>query len=133
MPTSIKVEGYKEFQRDLKAAMGKLPKALGEAHKNIGRFVIERLEPAPNPRAIGSGKGAMPRPSATKREVVILVGGSHRTHGHKQQWGKVQVDPFHQPSGARPYIKQTAEDHEGEILELLWDELEKVVRPAFHE
>jgi hypothetical protein len=130
--SAIQVDGYREFQRDLKAAEGRLPKALGEAHKNIGRFVISHLDPSPNPAAVGAGAGAAVRASATKREVIMRVGGKHRAeHSPKQQWGKKQVDPFHQPRSARPFIQKTATDREKEVLDLFENELMKALGPAF--
>jgi hypothetical protein len=95
------------------------------------RFVIDHLEPKPSPAAVGEGAGASIRPSATKREVILRVGGSHRLHSPMQQWGKKQVNPFHQPRNSRPFIQRTAEDREDELKEMLRDELTKALAPAF--
>ena len=128
----IEVEGYKEFQRDLKQAMGKLPKSLGEAHRNVGKFVIDNLEPRPDTAAVGAGAGAKVRASATKREVLLRAGYGGRTHTPMQQWGKRDVTPFRSGTPPRPYILKTALDREQEVRELLLDELEKALKPAFH-
>ena len=129
----IQIEGYREFQRDLKKAMGQQPKAIGKAHKEVGKLIIERLKPAPTPEAVGEGAGSKVRPSATVRELVLRAGGKHRTHGRRQQWGKRQVKPFQQRSKSRPFIVQTALDHEEEIKQELLDELVKALDSAFAE
>src|SRR5690606_36444435 len=67
----IEVEGLKEFNRAVRAAKDKqLDKRIGQANKKIGQLVIDRLSPSPDPRAIGAGRGATVRPSASKREVL---------------------------------------------------------------
>jgi hypothetical protein len=128
----IEIEGYKEFQRDLKRATGKMPKALGEAHKKTGALIISKLSPAPMPESVGEGFGAAVRPSATKRDLVILAGHGGRVRSPLDQWGKKVVQPF-KGAPPRPYIVQTALDHEGEIREYLMNELMDVLAGAFYE
>lgn len=127
----IQIEGYREFQRDLKQARGKVPAAIGKAHKETGKMIISRLKPAPTPAAVGKGAGSAVRPSATKRDLVLRAGGKHREKGRIDQWGKRQVDPWRAPTNARPYIVKTALDNEAEIREELLEQLTKAFYPAF--
>ncbi len=121
----IEIEGLKEMQADLRKAQGKLPAALGQAHKNVGNFVISKLPPA-DPNAVGAGTGAMPRPSATKRDVVIRVGTGAR-EAAKNQWGKTPVQPF---VGGRPYIIGTVEANQNAIIWEFKKQLLEAVGPA---
>lgn len=122
----IEVEGLNELQVAVKRQCGQLPKALGEAHKNVGRFVIGKL-PEGDPHAVGAGSGAAVRPSATKRDVLLRVGHGGRK-AHKEQWGSVPVQPF-QP--IRPYIVGAIQDYEAEIEQTFLDEVTKALGPAF--
>ena len=129
----IDIEGYREFQMALKRQMGKLPAALGEAHKEVGKFIIDNLSPRPDALAVGEGAGSAVRPSATKRDLILRVGGKHRAERSPlPPWGKRPVQPY---KGApdRPYIVGTALDHEEEIREKLEEELIKALAPAFAE
>jgi hypothetical protein len=124
----IELDGLKDFQRDLKRETGKLPKALGEAHKNIGRFIIGKI-PTGDPNAVGEGFGSSVRPSATKREVRLMVGhGGRRRHSY--QWGRTVVQPF---KSGRPYIIGTIEDNEKAIIEEFKRQMKLTVGKAFHE
>jgi hypothetical protein len=134
----IQVEGLAEFQRDLKAASGgKLPAALGEAHKEIGRFIIAKI-PQGDPSAVGSGYTATVRPSATKRDVILRVGGAFRnTVASKRriptryvQWGKFPVQPF--ARGARPYILGVVEENEQAIIDEYKKRVMHALAPAFN-
>jgi hypothetical protein len=123
----IEVEGLKELQRDIKQREGKLPAALGQAHKRVGAFVIGKL-PEGNPNAVGAGSGADIRPSATKRDVIIRAGHAGR-EGKKDQWGKIPVQPF---ESGRPYIVGAIEENEDAISEMFLDELMDALSPAFY-
>jgi hypothetical protein len=123
----IQVEGLAELQAAIRAAEGKLPKALGDAHKEIGRFIIGKL-PDGNPHAVGAGSGATVRPSATKRDVILRVGGSHRGV-RRMQWGKKEVQPF---EAGRPYIIGTVEDNQAAIEDKFLDEYLQALGPAFY-
>lgn len=123
----IQVEGYREFVRDLRRTTGELPKALGIAHKNVGKFIIERLDPPPEPAAVGAGSGATVRPSATKREVLLRVGYAGRESA-LSQWGKKPVQPF---VSGRPHILGTIQANEDAIRQELLDQLMKILAPAF--
>lgn len=129
----IEVEGLKELQAAIKRQQGKLPAALGQAHKDVGAFVISRLPPG-DPHAVGAGTGASVRPSASKREVLLRAGHSGRPPdrgsrgGVLAQWGKREVQPF---VPGRPYIVQTVQRHQAEIEQKFLDEMVKVLGPAF--
>jgi hypothetical protein len=123
----IKVEGLKELQSAIKRQQGKLPKSIGDAHKEVGRFIIGKLPPG-DPHAVGAGSGATVRPSATKRDVILRVGGAHRD-ARKDQWGKKEVQPF---IGGRPFIIGTALDNQKAIEEKFLEETMKALSPAFN-
>jgi hypothetical protein len=123
----IEIEGLKELQTAIKKQQGKLPASLGEAHRNVGSFIIGKL-PAGNPNAVGSGSGATVRPSATKRDVVLRVGHGGR-EASKNQWGKTEVQPF---ASGRPYIIGTIKDNQDAIEQMFLDELTKALEPAFY-
>lgn len=117
---AIEVEGYRELQRAFrKAADTEIPKRIGQAHKRIGDLVISRL-PAGSPEAVGRGAGSTVRSSASKREVLLRVGGRHRAHAdpsimRRRQWGKTVVRPF-QSAPQRPHIMGTVRRHRDEII-----------------
>ena len=133
-PKSIEVVGLKEFQRAVRRSTDTdLPKRLGQANKEIGRLVIDRLQPRPDPAAIGKGAGSTVRPSASKREVLLRVGGKHRAdHSPQAQWGKRPVRPFGK-APKRPYIRQTAEKHRKEIGRAWIKAVAEAMKPVFHE
>lgn len=113
----IKIEGLKEFQRAArKGTDSELPKRLGRAHKHIGELVISKLSPAPTPAAVGVGGGSSVRPSASKRDVLLRVGGGHRAgHSPEMQWGRKPGRRPGTPAPKRPYIKGTVDAHRGQI------------------
>lgn len=124
-PFHIEVEGYKEFQRAVARADKELAKRIGQVHKDIGAFVISKLQP----KSVGEGAGATVRPSATRREVLLRVGGAWRDE-HQQQWGKRQEWPGgHAPD--RPDIVGTAIRHQAEIEQRLLDAIDKALKPPF--
>lgn len=145
----IQIEGYREFQRAVGKAVDKdLPKRMGQVHKDVGRFIISNLEPAPDPRAVGEGYGAMPRASATRRDLLIIVGGAHRADNEPPYisnsrpgarpwayvtWGKRQIGKPGTFRPPRPHIIGTAIKHEGEIRQRLLDGVTKALAPAFHD
>lgn len=113
----IELVGLKQFQRAArKSTDTELPKRLGEAHRHIGQMVIDRLSPRPDPAAVGQGRGAAVRPSATKREVLLRAGGAHRAgRPHAMRWGKERgPNPFTRRP-ARPHIKGTVDKHRKQI------------------
>ena len=132
----IRIEGLKEVQAALRNAENKLPKALGEAHKEIGQFIIGKV-PQGSANAVGTGTGSTLRASATKRDVVLRVGGANRaaiaSERHiatrRTQWGKSEVQPF---QSGRPYIIGTMEDNRDEILEVFKQKYLKLFDPAFY-
>lgn len=122
------------WQRDLRRAgdVG-LPKRLGQANKSIGQLVINRLSPSPNASAVGEGRGAAVRPSASSREVLLRVGGAHRAgYSPEMQWGKRAGPLAFRRRPPRPYIQQTARRHKNEILKEYAKATEKAMNGAFH-
>jgi hypothetical protein len=131
---AIEVEGLKEFQRAVRfAADTGLTKELGQANKKIGQLVVDRLSPRPDPAAVGTGAGATVRPSATRREVLLRVGGKHREGRTPiMQWGR---RPGPSPFGRRPkrpYIRWTVERHRQEIEREWLKAVAKAMKPAFY-
>lgn len=128
-------DDLKQFHRAVrKSADQGLPKRLGQANKSIGRrFIDEWLYPKPDPRAVGEGAGAAVRPSASKRDVVLRVGGKHRAaHSPQQPWGKRVIGMV---AGAppRPYIRESIDRHEEEIRDLWLEAVADALDPAFAE
>lgn len=115
----VNTEDLKRFQRAVRQSTDtELPKRLGQANKSVGQLVIDRLVPRPDPAAVGQGAGASVRASASKREVLLRVGGKHREGRSPQmQWGKRPgPNPFSRRP-ERPYIRETVERHRSEIEE----------------
>lgn len=131
----VEVEGLKEFQRLVRQAKDKdLDKRLGQANKRIGQLVIDRLSPSPDPLAVGAGRGANVRPSASKREVLLRVGGGHRAagvHTNKQPWGAKRVARPGTSTPRRPFIQRTAEVNFDEISDMWLDATMDAFNPAF--
>lgn len=132
----IRIEGHREFNRAVSRAVDRdLPKRIGQVHKEVGRLVISKL-PAGDPAAVGRGAGAAVRPSATRREVILRVGGAHRARRASEYerpmrawwWGRGVVNP---PSAGRPNIIGTAVRHQDEITRMLFDGIERALRPPF--
>ena len=140
----IEVEGLKEFQRAARrAADQELGKRLGQANKQIGQLVIDRLVPRPDPAAVGTGAGAAVRPSASKREVLLRVGGKHRERASLPHpttsraryalaaWGRRSGGWFvRRPK--RPYIRETVERNRPEIEQAWLKAVSTAMKPAFH-
>lgn len=137
MAAYIEVEGLKEFNRAVRAAKDKeLNKRIGQANKKIGQLVISRLSPSPDPRAVGAGRGATVRPSASKREVLLRVGGGHRAAGaftNMQPWGAKRVARPGTNTPPRPFIQGTADQNFDEIGDAWMDAIMDAFRPAFAE
>lgn len=127
-PFRIEVEGYKEFISAARKAQGNLPKKLGELHKDIGAFIISKMHPP----AVGSGAGAKVRPSASKRDVLIRVGGGWRNNNPRVlQWGKTQEFDDDGSAPERPDILGTAERYQRQIEDMLMRGIEKNFKPPF--
>lgn len=137
MPEAIEVEGLKEFQSAVKAALrGPLPREFGEAHRQIGELVISKLTPKPDPAAVGAGRGADVRASASKRDVILRVGGGHRAsgeHTNKQPWGARRVVRPGTVVGPRPYIRKTIDKHSREIGDAYLKAISRAMDGAFAE
>lgn len=129
---TIQVDGLRELQRALRRSVDSdLPKRLGQANKRIGELIISRLKP--NPLAVGVGKGATVRPSASKREVLLRVGGTHRPKPPMSVWGAKRVGALGVPVPRRPFIKGTAENHIDELADAYLSELMQAMDPSFAE
>lgn len=134
MPGEIRIEGLKKFQAAARRSTADLPKRLGQAHKEIGQLVISRLSPSPDPAAVGTGAGATVRPSASKREVLLRVGGAHRAkHSPQMQWGKRPGRSPGQSAPERPYIRETIDKHRGEIEQAYLEAISAAMNNAFAE
>lgn len=131
----IEVEGLKEFQRAVRQAKDKdLNRNLGQANKQVGELVIRRLSPKSDPKAVGVGRGASARSSASKREVLLRVGGAHRSsgvHTRKQPWGAKRVVRPGIPTPDRPYIQKTADDNFDDIGNAWMKATMDALSPAF--
>ena len=131
MAQSIRVEGLQELQRALRAAGDtEVPKRLGQANKQIGELVISKLEPRPDPAAVGVGSGSAVRASAAKREVLLRVGGAHRPKPPLSVWGKKTTAPVGQRRPLRPNILGTVERHHTEIEDAYLEAVTKALRTA---
>lgn len=140
---AIEIEGLRELNKAIRRSTDtELPKRIGQANKSIGQLVISKLEPASNPAAVGRGAGAAVRPSASKREVLLRVGGAHRAHESVPQpsrsknryalpqWGKQIVNPW-QRAPDRPHILGTVEKHRKEIEKAYLDATQDAMSGAF--
>lgn len=109
-----------------------LPRRLGQANRSVGeKFIYQWLRPKPEPAAVGQGAGAAVRPSSSKRDVVLRVGGAHRAgHTPYKQWGRRAVNPF-EPAPPRPYIRESANDHLDEIQEAWLEAITEAMSPPF--
>ncbi len=129
----IEVDGLKQLQQATRrAADTDLPKRMGQAHKQVGEFIKALVDRESDPAAVGLGKGAELRPSASKREVMLRLGGSHRAgHTPEKQWGKTVVRAF-QKAPDRPFVKGTVERHRKEIGDFFLKAVSEAMDPAFH-
>ena len=123
----IYIEGVRELNRLLRHVGGReLQKELGQVHKRIGQMVIRQLGGAST--GVGQGRGERIRPSAATREVLLNVGGSHRTsEPRRSQWGRVQKWPGGQAPD-RPYIIEAARDIQNDIETAYLHGVERIIR-----
>lgn len=120
----MEIEGLREVRSALRQVGGKeLEAELGQVHKSVGELVI-RAVGGPD-TGVGTGAGARIRPSASKREVLLRVGGGHRSK-KVQQWGKRPV----RPHPARPFILGAAESIQGRIEDEYLGGIDRVIRKA---
>lgn len=135
----VQFKGNRQFQRQVSRAVDRdLPKRIGQVNKDVGTFVRDRLQPPPTPAAVGASYGATVRPSATRREVILRVGGGHRADvrwpgqrlsGSRTWWGRSRGNT--NVSGQRPNIIGTAEQHEDTIVRMLAEGYERALKPPF--
>ena len=125
---------WRRFQSGIRNGVDReLPKRLGQANKSIGQLVISRLSPRPDPAAVGAGAGAAVRPSASRREVLLRVGGKHRSgRTPVMQWGRRPgvANPFRRRP-KRPYIRETVERNRPEIEQAWLDAVGQALRGPF--
>lgn len=121
----LHIEGVRELNRLLRQVGGReLQKELGQVHKRIGRMVIDRL--GGSRTGVGRGAGQSIRPSAATREVLLRVGGSHRSE-RPEQWGREQVWPGGLPP-VRPHLIEAAREIEDEISDEYLTGVEAIFR-----
>ena len=125
----VHIEGVRELSRLLRKMGDKdLPKQLGQVHKSIGEMVIARAGGART--GVGSGRGETIRPSASTREVLLRVGGSHRAQSpRRRQWGVTQRWPGGQ-APQRPHLIEKARQIEPQIEAEYLDGVETIIRRA---
>lgn len=128
-------QDWQRFQRAVRQSTDKdLPKRIGQANKKVGqKFVDDWLHPKPDPIAVGEGKGSTVRPSASKREVLLRVGGAHRAgHTPEAPWGQQIVGNL-RGAPKRPYIRESVDRHETEIRDAWLHAISDAMDPAFHD
>lgn len=102
----VRIEGVRELTREIAKLNPELRKELGQRNKGIGQEIIDRAVPKPTP--VGTGRGAMPRPSASANVLRIVAGGAHRArHAPEQPWGA----RFTPRDEERPFLVRSAEIH----------------------
>lgn len=141
----IEIDGLREFNQAVRRSVDRdLGKRVGQANKKVGQYVIDHLSPSPNASAVGAGRGAAVRPSASKREVLLRVGGSHRaaapanpSSGVKfpavRQWGVKFTGRVGTPRPPRPHIQGTVEDNLKSIIDFYGEAMADALDPAFAE
>ena len=141
--TQIKIDGIKELRRAVRNAVDKdLPKRMSQANKKIGEQIIGKwLTPPPRPETVGTGRAAKIRPSATRFDVVLRVGGVHRTRMNTpvptKSKNRFALAPWGKPKqifmqGPRPHILGSALDHREEIIDMYFEGIKLAVDPAFY-
>lgn len=130
---AIEVEGLRELNKAIRRSVDTdLPKRMGAANKSIGALVVSKLQPRPDPAAIGSGAGATVRPAASKREVLLRVGGTHRAgHTPYMRWGKRLGRAIRTQAPPRPYIRGTVDANRKEIDNAYLDAIGRAMSGAF--
>lgn len=121
MVERLRVEGIPQLQRVLKAIGKEAHDELGQLHKEIGRKWIGWLGGPDS--GVGAGAGSRYRASATKRDVLLRVGGSHRSK-RVEQWGKRRKPE----RGRRPLVIGAAEGRHDEITDMYLDGIERIIR-----
>ena len=121
MVARVVVDNLPQVRAQLRAFGADAYKELGEVHKEVGRLWIGWLGGPDS--GVGAGAGARFRPSANRREVLLRVGGTHRSR-NVEQWGK-----RHKPErGRRPFILGAAEKREREIVWTYQRMIERLIR-----
>lgn len=105
----IKIEGVRQLTAAISRVEPELGKELGQRNKALGARIIAAAQPYP--LRVGSGAGALPRPSANKNILRLLAGGSWRTHVPGQLWGSRWAPRENE----RPYLWQAGVNKMPEI------------------
>ena len=123
--TRLVIEGVPELRKMLREVGGReLEKELGQVHKRIGEMVISAA--GGRNTGVGEGAGASIRPSASVREVLLRVGGSHRDM-KARQWGRRQIWPGGQ-APSRPYLIGAAVKQRSQILDQYDRSIRDIIR-----
>jgi len=130
---AIEVDGLKELNKTIRRSVDRdLPKRMGLANKAIGVLVISRLSPRPDPAAVGVGAGSTIRPSASRREVLLRIGGAHRAgRAPQMQWGKRLGRPVRSSAPPRPHIRGTVDKNRREIEKAYLEAIDRAMSGAF--
>lgn len=99
----VRILGVRELTRRIAAVEPRLIAEMQATGRALGERIIARA--APKPTAVGAGRGAVPRPSASRNVLRIMAGGAHRAGAVPvRQWG-LQVVPRQTP---RPFLARAA-------------------------
>lgn len=102
-PWEVRIDGVRELTRRIAAVEPGLIAHMQATNRALGERIIARA--VPKPTAVGAGRGAVPRPSASRNVLRIMAGGAHRAGAVPvRQWG-LQVVPRQTP---RPFIAEAA-------------------------
>lgn len=124
---------WKDLQRAMRhAADTELPKRMGRANRSIGEIVKQLVDRKSDTAAVGMGRGATVRPSSSKREVKVRVGGAHRAGNvPREQWGQRMGRNPRQNAPPRPYIREIVEENRDDIEREWLDAVEAAMSGAF--
>lgn len=99
----VRILGVRELTRRIAAVEPLFLAQLPRKNRTLGERIIARA--GPKPTAVGAGRGAVPRPSASRNVLRIMAGGAHRAGAVPvRQWG-LQVVPRQTP---RPFLTRAA-------------------------
>lgn len=102
-PWEVRIDGVRELTRKIAAVEPAFIAEMQRTNRSLGERIIARA--VPKPTAVGAGRGAVPRPSASRNVLRIMAGGSHRArHVPVMQWGE---RPVPRTTG-RPFIAGAA-------------------------
>jgi hypothetical protein len=97
----VRIDGVRELTRAVARIHPEFIRELQDYNRRLGERIIAAA--MPKPLNVGAGRGALPRPSASRNVVKVMAGGSFRRL-RVQQWGPKFV-PRAQP---RPFLAAAA-------------------------